>query len=358
MKYFYLFSLVAFLAFMSCTKEDSSNEEEEQEQMEEEQEEAPNTTFNIFNNGNGAVTSIEDSNDSNPLTIAQAIPSVENTDYNSKLPIILFFDDKILLSSLENNINVTVNGQAIGGTVSINEGANGYAILTFTPNVSYSSGATVVFSLLSGLQDDGGNGLIQDFVFTYTAVTQGQGNFDTNGSFESTEGVQFIGDGNIMDGTQGCVSPTNGSSFAAITSGSSLISSGNAIGGATSVMVLGPIENEFDSVSFNYNFLSSEFQEYVDSEFDDSVIVTVVGNDRAYSEFLTSVNNVGTNNQQCEGFPGLPDDGDSYAGSTGWMSNTMSTSGITGPAYIIFIISDVSDTIYSSAIAIDEITYN
>ncbi len=356
MKYFYLFSLIAFLAFMSCSKDDSSPTEEEEEQMEEE--ETPEATFNIFNNGNGGVTSIVDGEDSNSLTIAQAIPSVDNTDYNSKLPIILFFDDKILLPTLENNIKVTVDGQDIGGTVSINEGANGYAILTFTPNITYETGATIVFSLLSGLQDDGGNGLIQDYIFSYTAVTQGQGNFNNNGSFENTDGVQFIGDGNILDGTQGCVTASSGSSFAAITSGSSLISSENAIGDATSVMILGPIEDSFNSVSFKYNFLSSEFQEYVDSEFDDSVLVTVVGNNKAYSEFLTSVNHVGTNNTQCEGFPGMPDDGDDYAGSTGWLTSTVNTNGITGPSYIIFIISDVSDTIYSSAIAVDEITYN
>ena len=135
--------------------------------------------------------------------------------------------------------------------------------------------------------------------------------------------------------------------------------SGNAaIAGASSVMILGPISNSFSSFSFQYNFLSAEFQEFVGSDYDDSVVVTAVGPNGAYSKFLTSVNTVGLdNNTQCTGFPGMPDEGDKYVGATGWLNKSSAIGNIGSPAYIIFTITDVADAALSSIIAIENITY-
>jgi len=257
---------------------------------------------------------------------------------------------------------VTQNGQVVGGTISINEGANGYAILTFVPKTMFSSNANIVLTLKSGLQDDGGNtfNFETDYTLSFQTNSQNNGNFEDNGSFENgNDGVLFVGDGAILSGVHGCVSATDSDSFAAITSGNALVSSDNAIGDASSMMILGTIDSGISSLTFDYNFLSTEFQEFVDSEFDDSVIVTVVGSEGAYSEFLTSVNIVGTEgNTQCEGFAGLPDTGDDYAGETGWNSKTINFSNVGNNAFIIFTVTDVADTIYSSALTVDNVTFN
>lgn len=339
-------SLAVLLIAISCNKDDDNAEANE----------AP--TYKIVNNGNGGVNTINDDQDYSELEVVQAVPAVQGTDYPQSIPVLLFFDDKIYLPSLENGIKVTQDGTIIGGTVYINEGANGYAIMTFVPKTPFTPGTTIIFELI-GIQDDGGNEILNGSYQLSFSVNQIQGgNFDGNGSFNTTDGVLFLGDGAIMTGTQGCVVPVDGNSFAAITTGDQLISSGSAIGNASSIMILGAIEENISSLSFSYNFLSAEFDEYVDSQFDDSVIVTIVGPNNAHSEFLTSVNTVGTEgNNQCIGFPNMPDAGDDYAGATGWINKTIHFAGVGSPAYVIFTVTDVADTIYSSVLAVDQVTY-
>lgn len=334
---------ILFIAY-GCSKDDDGSK-------------PVSTDYKIVNIGNGGVNTI-DSSITEPLTVVQAIPAVENTDYPKSIPIILFFNSKIYLNSLEGNIEVTQSGEKVGGTITINEGANGFAIMTFTPNKSFDAGTTINFSL-GDVQNNGGNGFpMGGYSLTYETNNQSSGNFDGNGGFENQEqGVLFLGDGAVMQGTQGCVSPTEGNHFAAITTGNQLISNGSAIGGASSMMVLGAIDKNLSSFSFSYNFLSSEFNEYVGSQFDDSVIITIVGSNGAHSEFLTSVNTVEHDNTQCHGFPGLPDGGDDYAGETGWINKTLTFPGVGSPAYVIFTISDVGDTILSSVLTVDGITY-
>jgi hypothetical protein len=341
--------LLALIVIVGCKSDDDSNNNDDQ------------ALYTFINNGTGAVSSIQDTDDTVGLDIAQAVPAVQNEAYPNSLPILLFFNDKLYLNSLEDNFEVTQNGTIVGGTIAINEGANGYAILTFIPKTTFDANATVVLTLKNGLQDDGGNNFLSqtDYSLTFQTNSQNSGDFSDNGSFEnSNDGVLFVGDGNILEGAQGCVSSTDGNSFAAITSGDMLVSSDSAIGGASSMMILGAIDSGISSLSFDYNFLSSEFLEFVDSEFDDSVVVTIVGSSGAHSEFLTSVNTVGIDNTQCEGFAGMPDDGDEYAGETGWNSKTINFSNVGDNAFIIFTITDVADTIYSSALTVDNVTFN
>lgn len=337
-------ALALVFSFTSCKKDET---------------EELDVIYTIVNNGTGGVNTANDTDDFAPLDVAQAIPSVSGVEYASSMPIILFFNDKIVLNSIQDNFVITENGEKVGGLISINEGANGFAILTFIPNKKFANNAAIKLTLKTGMTDDAGNGFSEDFVIDYTSSYSVVSDFDSNGDFESgDDGVVFIGDGNILTGPQGCVDPYEGSSFAGITSGNQLISGGNAIGGATSSMILGPINTTVSTLNFKYNFLSSEFQEYVDSMYDDSVIITVVGENGASSEFLTSVNTVNTDgNTECFYFPGLPDYGDSYAGATGWISKSINVGSLEGPVYIVFTITDVADTIYSSALTVDAITY-
>lgn len=313
-------------------------------------------TYNIVNNGSAGVTSITDTEDDSALRVVQAVPAVQNVDYPKTIPVLLFFDDKIFLNSIEDGgIEVTQNGNVIGGNVYINEGANGYAIMTFVPTETFTSGKNIVVSL-TGIQDDGGNE-IEGGVYSLTFDTndQNMGAFDGNGDFSSTDGVLFLGDGNIIN-DQSCLS--SGSNYAAITSGDMLVSDDSAIGGASSIMILGEIDSDISSLTFDYNFLSAEFDEYVDSQFDDSVIITIVGPSNAHSEFITSVNTIGTDgNSECTDFQNMPDTGDDFSGATGWITKTINFSNVGSPAYVIFTVTDVADQIYSSVLAVDNVSY-
>ena len=318
----------------------------------------PQPTYTIVNNGDAGVTSITDKEDQDALAIVQAVPSVSDASYPSSIPIMFFFNDKIYLNSLKDNFTVEQNGKTVGGTITINKAANGYAILTFTPSQAFSVNANITVTIKKDVEDDGGNGLYEDYILTFTTVAGSTLNFDSNKSFESgTTGVLFMGDGAVLSGTQGSVSPENDSKFGVITSGDLLVSSGSAIGGASSLMLLGPINTDLSSLTLHYDFASSEFNEYVGSEFDDCAMITIYGPNGSYSAVITSVNTIGTANTQCTGFAGLPDEGDNYAGHTGWVSKTYSFSKVGTPAYIIFTVTDVSDQILSSALAIDDISY-
>lgn len=340
--------LSATLLFISCDKNDK-NEENGQ------------SIYKIQNLGNAGVSAISDFADTKGLTVAQAIPSVSGVSYPANMPILFFFDDKILLSSITaENFIVTENTKQVKGTVSINEQSNGYAILSFMPDKQFAANAAIKIILTTNLFDDAGIGSDEDYVIEYTTTAANNTSFESNGGFESgSSGVTFVGDGNILVGAQGCVSPFGGNSFAAITSGAQLISMDSAIGEATSIMILGPINSNITSVSFKYNFLSAEFQEFVGSIYDDSFVAIVTGQNGAYSEFITSVNTIGTaGNTSCTSFPGMPDNGDAYFGKTGWINKQISFPSMGNNTYIVFIVTDVSDAIYSSIVCIDEVTYN
>lgn len=338
--------LLAALAFTACQNNDDSSS-------------ADDSFYAIKVNG-GGVNTVNDMSDVTPLSIAQAIPSVSGVNYPTKMPVVFFFDDKLLISSItEDSFIVTENGSQVSGTISVNQASNGYAVLTFTPENEFAPSADISITLTTALQDDGGQGLLNDVTYQYGTLNEPSDSVDSNEGFENgTDGIAFIGDGNIMSGSQGCMDPFGGSSFGAITTGDMLVSGGNAIGGASSMMILGPFDNEVSSVTFNYNFLSSEFLEYVNSEFDDSFVAVVVGEDGAYTEFINSVNMIGTNNTQCLGFPGMPDNGDDYAGSTGWLSKQIDFPELNGPVYIVFITTDVADQIYSTVVGIDDVSFN
>lgn len=342
-------------------------------------------SYNVITNGNAAVTSItQEDNDHMPLQIVQTIPSFSNMSvasvkstsprrstttksvqtrvgetgtFPANLPIMFFFDDKIYLNSVEDNVVIKADGQQIYGTIVINEGSNGYAILTFTPWAEFQVNSRIEIEVKAGLQDKNGNSMAAAFNLIYEVSPKAEGEFSGNKGFENgTSGILFIGDGSILDGTHGSIAPQEGSKFAAISSGDGLVSSGYAIGEATSTMILGPINSKIGTLSFQYDFISAEFNEYVDSEYDDVAMITVSGPKGAYSEFLTSVNRVGTNNQTFTGL-GMPDDGDEYAGHTGWLSRQITLDDVGTPAYITFIVTDVSDHIFSSVLAIDNLNY-
>ena len=319
----------------------------------------PNNT-GLVNNGAGGVTAQTDTSDTDLLSVVQAIPSTPGV-YPANLPIMFFLDDKVYLPSVENNLRVTQDGTPVVGKITVNESSNGYAILTFTPASPFGANKMIEATLKVEMEDDGGNGLPAEFKISYTTGGNGGaalGPFDTNGSFESdTAGVAFIGDGNISTGT-GDIQPQHLTKFGIITTGNQLVSGGSAVGGETSMMILGPINSNLSSLTFQYDFASTEFNEYVNSQFDDVAMVTVTGPNGSYTTMLTSVNIVGTaGNTQCNGCANMPDNGDSYAGHTGWTAKNINFAAVGSPAYVVFTVTDVGDGIYSSALAVDNITF-
>jgi len=371
--------LVMLVGFISCSKDDSNSDHPDYSKL------------NIINNGGAVNTIVEDPNNTEPLAIVQTIPSFDGMNYSpsfeskrpgvtfrsskaymkandagntfpANIPIMFFFNNKIYLNSIENNFTVTVGGTEVKGTIVVNVTPKGNAIITFTPWTEFSANNNVTITINKDMQSGGGIGMLEDLVLTYATTQSQKGNFDDNKGFEKgDDGVFFAGDGAVRTGTTGSLAPYEGNKYAAISSGEALVSdNGYAIGSASSIMVLGPINTNISTLSFYYDFISAEFNDYVDSEFDDCAIVTVYGPKGAYSELVSSVNTVRFDNQPFVGFPNMPDAGDDYAGHTNWLPFTISASkmgSIGTPAYIVFTVTDVADQILSSILAVDNLSY-
>ena len=155
MKSFFFAIILLGMFFIGCGKKKQSLTPEEE------------SGYTVTNNGKGGVDTATDVEDKDPLSIAQAIPSVSNQTYFANTPIIFFFNDKILISSVYNNFEVTQNDLKVQGTIYINEAANGFAILTFTPKNKILPGTTISITIKKDLKDDGGNSMVTDFVLTY-----------------------------------------------------------------------------------------------------------------------------------------------------------------------------------------------
>jgi len=344
----YIFILLAIYSITtSCNKKEPSLPPEQK------------TGYTVINNGNAGVSSITDLTDTIALKIDQNIPSVGNQSYFANMPIIFFLNDKVLLSSIYENIEITQENVKVKGTVYVNEAFNGNAIITFTPTDGFLAGKTIIVSLKKDIQDDAGNKLGADYILQYKTVEPSTISFDDNKDFErGPSGVSFLGDGGIMEWRKDVFTAFQGTRYGAISTGNRRVSTGAAIGDATSMMFLGPINTNLSSFTFMYNFISTEFNDYLNSKFDDAAMVTVYGPKGTYSEFITSVKAVGlSGNTVIKNFPGIPDGGDSYAGQTGWIKKTISFTNVGTPAFIIFTVTDVNDKQLSSVLAVDSLAY-
>jgi len=201
----------------------------------------------FVNVANGAVSSINDLDDSTPVAVVQTVPVLDDGVASSvDTPITLFFNDKLFLDSLFNNIVVLQNGVQMPGTVTITESSAGFAILTFLPDERYEEGTTVTLTLNGGEQgvlDDGGNSLTansgNNFEIALTTIDVNVQAFDSNLSFEGfDEGVIFTGDGAVVSGAVGCLVASDGFNFAAITTGDAIVSGGFAEGQVNPVSLL------------------------------------------------------------------------------------------------------------------------
>ncbi len=303
---------------------------------------------------------ITDTTDTMSLNIKAYFPGDSSTGIDTNTPIVLFMDDKILKPSLPGNYSLTVGGVSKDLALSVSADAQGNAVLIFKPKESLPTNWNIIFTLNQLVQDDGGQPLDYDFTLSFTTASAAVStSFNSNTGFESgSSGVTFFGDGAIVNGAQGGVSPAAGNSFAVITTGEALVSTGSAVNDTTSVLVAGPITTSFSKLSFKADFASSEFNDFVDSEYDDTALVIIYGPNGVTAFTITSVNIAGEKgNTQVTGFAGLPDDGDEYAGHTGWKDYSVTGLSVGTPAFVVFVVSDVGDEAYSSALAVDSVNF-
>lgn len=111
------------------------------------------------------------------------------------------------------------------------------------------------------------------------------------------------------------------------------------------------------TLSFNWNFLSEEFMEYVGSQYQDYFKVLLVDqNGTEHTLFSKSIDEITGGYELTHVSPEIVfDRGDVYG--TGWLSLDLDLSAYAGQSVtLIFAASDIGDSIYDTAILLDNIT--
>jgi len=305
-----------------------------------------------------------DSLDQSTFQVKQPFPTNGSSNVNPKAPIILFLDDLIDPSTVS-DLTLTVNAvnaddidnagsDQIYGYIAGSLSESGNTILTFSSPDGLPENTEVTVNIdTGGILDKGGNSINSNtsIIFT-TGVDSGFGS-SSNLDFESGLGSDFscIGDCGILS-SFGSASPSQGSQAAYISTGNGIVSSSSAIGDTSSSISMAPIETFGGLFSFSYDFISEEFDSFVGSDFDDSFVVTLTGPNGSVSTTVATVNSIGIIASVSGSFPGLD------AEHTGTLGFSTDISLLGSPIAASFIVTDVGDTSFTSAIMIDDIQFS
>ncbi len=296
----------------------------------------------------------EDPNDNVALSIIQTIPNDDATDVPVSSTITIYFDDEINPSTIS-DITITImdsSDNQIYGTYSGELSTYGHTILFINPYEDFPENDEITVTLVhtDGITDDNGNTLSYTHSFSFNTISDLPSPGDY--SFETGLTGWFItGDGDIVS-TTGDVAPTDGSYMLGISTG--LAFEGSAQSDATSTLTSGPIHvpTGTSHLSFDYDFISQEFDDWVDEGYDDSFTLTISGPNRSYSNVVDSVNIIGTEESVPLSLPILPN-----AEHTGWKPESIDIQSLGSPITISFSITDVGDTAYDSVLFIDNINF-
>jgi hypothetical protein len=290
-----------------------------------------------------------------PSQIVQAVPPPDSVEVPSAAPILLFTDGtyanvtfKIDLFTKEGVSDVTA--QISLGKIASSTGKDVFVI---APKQPYPLGASVVMELSGDI-----TGKLTFNIATSSPGTPASLGFEGGADLESCDhdalpqGWKGFGDFAALKST-GSLVPTEGSSMLGLSSGKAFC--GQAIGDTTSLVVSGPIGVGEGGVSFDYNFLSSEFDDYCNSAYDDSLIAVLSGPKGLVARLVNSVNLICATAKQTDAvFPGQPDGGDTVFRQTGNLSYNLEGD-VGSPATLTFVTTDVGDKILSSLVGIDNI---
>jgi hypothetical protein len=284
--------------------------------------------------------------------VVQAVPPPGARNVSVHTPIIAFLEVGYTIDDID-AFDVTSNGWGIDGDlVTVTRGET--TAVGFAPLDPYDLAGEV----LVNMEVMGGEVEWQFHTGPYADVTAG----DPNLSFESPVTAQgiaceltyftdnFIGFGDvaITADTAGATDATDGESRLLMSTGEVL---GNAAVRATTSFVTTqtlPMVTTAN-LSFDYRFISEEFDGFVASAHDDSFLVMVHGQQGVVFEEVTSVNRIGASGSTEADFPGLIG-----AEASEWRTHTMTNFNTVGSgATISFFLTDVGNTERTSAVSVD-----
>lgn len=302
-----------------------------------------------------------------PSQIVQAVPLPDAAQIPSSSPIVLFADGSYA------NVSFTVQAHTASGVEDITSqvsvitltSANGKDIYVLAANGGLPLGASIVITISGDIEGS----VVFNVAHVSPPFAEGELGFEGAANPEATcsEGPEgsavasamplgwtAFGDVGVIPET-GSVVPSEGTQLLAMSTGAVLC--GSALGDTSSMAVSGPIRGLGSSpaLSIDYNFQSSEFDDYCNSDYDDTLVAVLAGPNGAVASVVNSVNRVCDQNGHVVGtFPGLPDGGDDVYKETGKLAFTLAGD-VGSPAVLSFVITDVGDQAYSSLVGIDNV---
>jgi hypothetical protein len=297
-----------------------------------------------------------------PSNIKQAVPPPDTGKVPASSPIFLFAD------AVYTGLTFKVEAALETGTTDITantivtkltSGAN-KDIYVLSSKSSFPLGSSIVVTLSGPFTGK----LVFDIDHQLPAYADGtlglEGGAATKDAsvFGLPKGWTGFGDVATIAST-GSLKPTEGTKLAALTSGAFL--GGQAIGGTSSLLVSGPITmGPSPGLIFDYNFQSSEFDDYCNSSYDDTFLAVLVGPKGAVAKVVNSVNLVCATSKAVVGtfstsYATAPDGGDTVYKETGVLNYNISGD-VGSPAVIAFVVTDVGDQALSTVVGIDKLS--
>jgi hypothetical protein len=308
---------------------------------------------------------VSDPEDNVSLHIIQVTPPAQSSvDINT--PVVIYFDDQIdpeTISDL-NFIVRTDDGTPIFGSISGENSTAGNTIMKFVPFNSFPELETIVVELVqeNGIQDNGGNTLEAIYTWSFNTTEVQPPLLSNNLGFEQgSEGWSFSGDAGIISGF-GELLPFAGEAMAALTTGPALVSENNSLTSTTSSITSGQIDvpNGTQYLVIPYDLISAEFREYIGSEYDDTLAISVSGPLGSKTELINSVNLADQASLIEITLPQVivdKDDTLSDTYHTGQLTYSIDISSFGTPITFSFTVSDVGDANFSSIVLIDSIEF-
>jgi hypothetical protein len=296
-----------------------------------------------------------------PFSVVTTFPPNGATGVDPNSVIVLFFDDN-LNSSTINSTNITVQGSAgaVAGTFAFDCSTAANAMVTFIPSSPFAVKDTVKVTMGTGLQDDDNGGFLGPVSFSFMTGTGAGGSATAPISIEDTAppGVACVGDCGFLP-TFGSAPPILGSYSMYFSSGDPTVTTTSpAMANTSSFVAVSSVPTGgAANLTFQYNFISEEFDEFVGTIFDDVFLVAVAGPGGVVFDVVTSVNIVGAAASTPGTYPTIGADSLFDAHQTGNLTHTLNVASLGSPLNIVFIVSDVGDTILPSVVVLDNIAF-
>ena len=273
-------------------------------------------------------------------------------------PVVFFFNSDIFLPSLIDNLSVTRSGESVRFTARVFRYNSEYSALSIALCGSGSSEEEKISITISrGLSDSFGKTLGRDIIAEHLSIKNDVLNeidMRNNNSLETAFG--HSGDSGVIKSDNSLVATSRDNPVLIMTNSDKLVSKGSSIGKkySSASTFVSRIPSEF---KFNFNFISSEFNEFNNNKYSDIVLLTISGDSYQKTFVIASPYVYKDKNKPLpyKKFLNLPDDGDVYAGQTGWNSFIAGKIRMSGKGVITFSIIDLVESSQSSVIMIRDI---